>query len=237
MAGIRLLRSSDIPYHGIAVVTAKAIDQPDRVFDFFYDNGFYSVGLNIEEVEGGHMQSSVFEESLYERARHFYSVLFQRYMASDQHMKLREFDRCLEAILREPGVKDIRLLCADTHQNISMKIISVDYKGNFSTFSPELLGQSAPEYRDFILGNVHTDSLCAPGNGDVLARLEREINKGIDKCRRECSFFHVCGGGAPANKYFENGSFASSDTHYCNFNIKIPTELALSYMEQQLLLK
>lgn len=61
-----------------------------------------------------------------------------------------------------------------------------------------------------------------------------EINKGIDKCKKECDFFHVCGGGAPANKYFENGTFNSAETKYCNYNIKMPTELVLAYLEEQL---
>lgn len=237
MEGISLLRSNGIPYHGIAVVTAASIEEPDALFNFFYENGFYNLGLNIEEIEGAHTDSTVFNDALYEKALQFYSRMFDLYMNSDHHMKLREFDRCLEAILREPGIPDIRRLSTDSHQNIPMKIISIDYKGNFSSFSPELIGQKAPGYNDFILGNIHTSSLAAPGYKDVLDKMTTEINKGIKKCQKECSFFQVCGGGAPANKYFENGSFNSSDTRYCNFNIKIPTELAVSYLEKQLLLK
>lgn len=237
MEGIGLLRFNKIPYHGIAVVSETSIDDPDGFFEFFYTHGFYQLGLNIEEVEGVHRHSSVFSEEVCERVTGFYGRLFELYMDSDKHMKIREFDRCLEAILRQPDVLDITKLSYESHQNTPMAILSVDYQGNFSTFSPELIGQKAPAYNDFILGNILTEHFLQPRRKDILQTLTNEINLGIKKCRQECSFFNVCGGGAPANKYFENGTFHSSDTRYCNFNIKIPTELVLSYMERKLHVK
>jgi uncharacterized protein len=230
--GIQLLRSNNIPYHGIAVVTEKSLGDPQAFYSFFYDNGFYNLGLNIEEIEGGHTQSSVFSAGLHEKVVAFYSGLLQLYMASDRRMRIREFDMCIQAITRNPELSDITRLAAQSNQNIPMAILSVDYQGNFSTFSPELIGQAAPEYNNFILGNILETGFSHRPGKDLLQVLTDEINRGIRKCKKECDFFHVCGGGAPANKYFENGTFNSSATNYCRYNIKVPTELILSYMEK-----
>jgi uncharacterized protein len=234
MEGIRQLQLNNIPYHAIAVVTEQSLADPDSFFDFFYHNGFFQLGLNIEEVEGSHTRSSVFADGMTEKVKAFYTHLFHRYMNSDKRMRIREFDRCMEAILRNPETPDITNLQSETHQNTPMAIISVDHQGNFSTFSPELIGQTAPDFNNFILGNILESGFLHAKGASLLNLLTMEINKGIKKCKKECDFFHVCGGGAPANKYFENGTFNSSETKYCNYNIKMPTELVLAYLEEQL---
>jgi uncharacterized protein len=63
--------------------------------------------------------------------------------------------------------------------------------------------------------------------------MSKEIDAGIEKCRSECAYFGFCGGGQPANKYFEAGSFAASETRYCRFRKKALTDVVLDYVEQQ----
>lgn len=115
-----------------------------------------------------------------------------------------------------------------------MSIISVDYLGNFSTFSPELIGQSAKDYNNFIFGNILETTFRQAQKGDLLKIISKEINSGIKKCKKECDYFSVCGGGAPANKYFENGTFNSSATNYCKYSIKVPTDLVIGHLEKEL---
>ena len=43
-----------------------------------------------------------------------------------------------------------------------------------------------------------------------------DIRAGVEACRRECDYFSLCGGGAPVNKLSENGTFASTQTSFCN---------------------
>lgn len=234
--GINLLKSNNIQYHAIAVVNETSIRDPNGFYDFFYKHGFYELGLNIEEVEGVHEQSAIFSDSLYEKVFKFYDSLFSLYLESDKHMRIREFDRSIDAILRDPNHLDITKLVAETHQNKPMAIISIDYKGNFSTFSPELIGQKSKEFSDFIFGNVHTSGFNSAGKKPLLQHITHEIKNGIKQCKRDCGYFHVCGGGAPANKYFENGTFNSSETKYCKYNIKVPTQIVLSYLEKKLLI-
>jgi uncharacterized protein len=50
-------------------------------------------------------------------------------------------------------------------------------------------------------------------------------------CRR-CEYFSVCGGGAPVNELFENGSFASGRTSFCDLTQKIPIDLILGAFDR-----
>ena len=232
--GIKLLDKNRIKYHAIAVVSEFSLDYPDEIFDFFYTNGFYHLGLNIEELEGVHVNSSVFGDHLYEKATWFYKRLFQRYLESDSHMTIREFDSAANAMLRFPQIMDITKIQTKSHQNTPFAILSVDYQGNFSTFSPELIGQDAPLYKDFVFGNVYRDSFKSAHADKVLKAISKEIRRGISHCRRECAFFSICGGGAPANKYYENNSFSSTETNYCKYNLQIPSSIVLEYLEEKL---
>ena len=49
----------------------------------------------------------------------------------------------------------------------------------------------------------------------------------MQACSAGCDYFSVCGGGAPGNKLFENGSFASTRTSYCTLTQIVPTDLIL----------
>lgn len=234
--GIECLQKHDIKYHGIAVISEASLDHAYEIFDFFYNNGFYSLGLNIEEEEGINQKSSLYNYDSSYRIRSFYTQVFELFLQSDQHMAIREFNRAMNMMLRKSNsIPDIRMLDISSHQLSAMSIISVDYQGNFSTYSPELIGQKAPKYNDFIFGNVSQSGFKEPVYNSLLQELDNEIKAGIQSCKESCDYFSICGGGAPANKYYENGSFSSTETKYCKFQIQIPADITLQYLENQVL--
>jgi uncharacterized protein len=235
MAGITLLKKNLIPYHGIVVITKDSLNFSKEIFDFFHDNGFSQLGLNIEETEGVNTHSSVFANELSGRVAFFYEQIYGYYLESDRRMSLREFDRALSSIMRTPAVTNIRLSPLRTHQLEPFAIVTVDYKGNFSTYSPELIGQKSIQYGDFILGNVRDMGFKQASRSRLFRTLKKDIQTGVRNCKRQCAYFNVCGGGAPANKLYENKSFSSTETRYCQYNIKIPTDLVLSKLEEGLL--
>ncbi len=234
MRGVGLLQKHGIRYHSIAVVGEHSLNHAAEIFSFFYDNGFYSLGLNIEELEGNNQSAAINQSQFSEKIEQFYHTMFELFVKSDRKMMVREFQSSFGAILRQPEIPDITELRVDTHQTVPFGIITIDHLGNFSTFSPELLGQKAPAYHNFILGNVHTSPLENPERADLLARLKHEIANGLDKCKGECPYFPVCGGGAPANKFYENGSFETTETQYCKYHIKSPINITLNYLENNL---
>jgi uncharacterized protein len=109
----------------------------------------------------------------------------------------------------------------------------VDCDGNFSSFSPELLGLRSAEYGDFVLGNVHRDAFDDAATAARVARMDRAIGAGIERCRRDCSYFRLCGGGAPANKWYENADLRSSETLYCRSMIQRPFNAVLGRLESE----
>jgi uncharacterized protein len=51
--------------------------------------------------------------------------------------------------------------------------------------------------------------------------MQSEIKKGVEKCADECLYFDLCGGGTPSNKFYENGSFATSETMECKLHKQV----------------
>ena len=106
----------------------------------------------------------------------------------------------------------------------------MDWAGNISTFSPELLGLKNADYGDFLLGNINRDALVDLPSGRI-ARMPRDIEAGVEMCRDRCEYFSVCGGGEPVNKLAENGTFASTETAYCRLTKMRATDLVLDALE------
>lgn len=61
--------------------------------------------------------------------------------------------------------------------------------------------------------------------------LYADIKAGIRKCDQVCAYHSVCGGGAPSNKIYENGSAASTETLYCR-TIQRGIDVVLDLMER-----
>ncbi len=119
-----------------------------------------------------------------------------------------------------------------TQENKPWAIVNVDCEGNFGTYSPELLGLSGPRHGSFALGNVASDSLEAILASARFLSLEEEIGRGVEQCRQTCPYFAFCGGGAPANKFFEKGTFATTETLFCRLHKQVCLDVTLTLLEQ-----
>src|SRR5262245_10250704 len=219
--GMARLRRHGIPFHVITVLTREALDYPDELYAFYAEHGIERVGFNIEEIEGPHRQSSLTAPGAEQRFRQFLSRFYDLAARPGSPVRVREFDSMMGAILHG-GAAPPR-----TQETAPFAILSVDYRGNFATFSPELLGLSSQHYGHFLLGNVLSDSLDSAARTPRFAAIRGDIEAGIDRCRDECPYFALCGGGAPANKYFENGSFDSTETLFCRFYRKSLADVLL----------
>jgi uncharacterized protein len=108
----------------------------------------------------------------------------------------------------------------------------MDWAGNISTFSTELLGLKNPDYEDFLLGNINRHALVDLPRRSNFARMLADIRAGVEMCRESCEYFSVCGGGEPVNKLAENGSFVSTETTYCRLTKMQATDLVLDALER-----
>lgn len=225
MRGIRLLQAEGIPFHVITVLTAASLRAPDAMFDFFLDSGIRQVCFNIEEQEGTHTHTSLAGRpdavALY---RAFLRRFAERDLAAGWPIGVREVDAAFAAV-RAAGVHAFA-----SDEAVPFEIISVDTEGNLSTFSPELLSQTHPRYGGFAFGNLLDDDFEVIAGRVLSSPLARDIAAGIERCRRECTYFALCGGGTPSNKIFENGTADSTETLYCRVH-RATIDFALELLE------
>jgi len=231
MEGVRRLRENAIPFHVIAVLTRPSLDFPDEMYDFFVRHEVRDVGFNVEEIEGPHRSSSLQSDDIKDLYARFLSRFYDLAAADGWPLRVREFDSTLAAIFSagDPGPNGDP---PRGHEITPLAIISVDCHGRFSSFSPELLGLPSAHYGDFVLGRVTEDDFASVLEAPKFRAIQADIDAGVERCRQECSYFALCGGGAPVNKYFENGTFVSTETLFCRLNRQALLEVVLDKVEQ-----
>lgn len=229
MKGLRLLREAGIQFGIISVLCPQVLGQPDRLFDFYRHEQIRRVAFNLDEITGANLVSSIMLPGYEKQYRNFLERMWRLSAASEPRVEIRELAHARRQILR--GLQSRR-----NQLTRPFAIVNFDTDGNFSTFCPELLSCPHPSYPEgFGLGNVATHTLEEAAAGPLAAKMQHEIEKGVAQCQLECAYFDVCGGGAPSNKLFENGTFASAQTRHCSFARKTVIDVTLALMEEQLL--
>jgi uncharacterized protein len=216
LSGIKLLVEAAIPFHAIAVLTQSSLDYPDEFYDFFRALPIHLLGLNVEEIEGTNHRSSLEGLSMRPRYQKFMTRLFRRVQEGGFALNVREFNSAIAAVRFSAEAIDP----ATDQQNCPWRIVTVDVSGQYTTFSPELLGLHWGD-DTFVMGNVLDTPIRTAAASAKFERLAREIEAGVRACEGQCEYFRYCGGGAPVNKYSENGSFASTETMFCRLTRKI----------------
>ena len=231
MKGVAKLREHNIPFGVVSVISDISIDHPDEIFDYFVELGVEGVGFNIEEVEGVNDASSL-AKTPEERVRNFLERIYERNRDANFPLSIREFEQARENILRPELNRGPDGVYYNLEAN-PLAMINVDAFGNFSMFSPELLGQATEKYGSFTFGNVLKDSLFDGTQAANFERIYGDILAGNRKCAETCPFWEFCGGASPSNKYYENGSFDSAETRHCRSMIQLPMEIVLSDLEKK----
>jgi uncharacterized protein len=226
IAGIRLLRSEQVPFHVISVLTHQSLDSPDEMLEFYRSEGIEHVCFNVEESEGDHVSELLASQAPEERFRRFLAHFWREARRDDRIRMIREIDGIIPRVFR-PGDGEL--------ENVQVEpfaMLNVDCRGNVSSFSPELLGLKNLAYNDFIIGNVLANSLEEMRASVAMQAMTRDIRAGVARCRASCEYFSVCGGGAPINKLSENGSFDSDRTGFCGLTQIVPTDIVLDAFDQ-----
>ena len=127
--------------------------------------------------------------------------VMQRVRAEPERLQVRELASVLEA-LASPGFGT----CDGNDQNEPFAILSIGWRGEITTFSPELLGTAHPTYGSFTFGNVATHALAQVAADPCFQAIRDAIAGGVQACKQTCDYFPICLGGAPANKLGELGT-------------------------------
>ena len=225
MKGIESLHRNDVPFHCISVLTAEAMEQPERMYRFFRDHGIRDVGFNVEEQEGINTSSSMQGSEMEAKYTDFLRAFWRLSERDGYPVILREFDQVIGLIQGEQRMSQNEL-------NRPFSILSVDSQGNFSTFDPELLSVASDLYGTFNLGNLRDLSLVESTRTEQFRRLLSDMSRGVESCHKSCEYFGLCGGGNGSNKFWEHGTLASSETHACRFGTQIPVQVLLERFEE-----
>jgi uncharacterized protein len=227
IAGIRLLRRHKVPFHVISVLSAASMAVPREMFEFYVEEGIERVCFNVEESEGDHVSQSFADGDVEAAYYHFLSEFWRLSAAAPGRIPfIREIEHALQQVIRPKDAPFSNQLVE------AFAITSMDWAGNISTFSPELLGLKNAQYGDFLLGNINRDALVDMPRRGNCARMLEDIEAGVAMCRERCQYFSVCGGGEPVNKLAENGTFVSTETTYCRLTKMRATDLVLDALER-----
>lgn len=210
MQGIDKLKQHDIKFSTIGVVGLQHIGHVEELFNFFSELGCSSWGINIEEEEGVHARSNLLTE---ESVKSFWMDLFKLWVKNPK-MEIREFRRFLDFANHGLANRDWEQMW-----NSSAELFpTVAWNGDTYLVSPEFAGINSEVYANFIAGNVLRTCM-----EDILVNAHTlhyimDYEEGKARCKSECPYFAFCGGGQASNKFFENGSIATTQTHYCLYS-------------------
>lgn len=170
LAGIRLLRREEIPFHAIAMLSAESLRSAREIYGFFAEEGIEHVAFELEESDGDRVPSLPTGPEGWNAYQTFFAE-FTALSGRDGRVKtVREWENGFRAIYRNatisPGALD-----KYPPRNIAVEpfgIVSVDHAGNVATYSTELLGARNEAYGDYVLGNVNTDDFATLAQSPVL---------------------------------------------------------------------
>jgi uncharacterized protein len=226
--GARLLKEEGIPFHIISVLSKEGLERPEELHAFYLEEGIDDVCFNVEESEGNHVSElmTLSRDSMRDKFLNFLHRFWTLSRRQPGINFIREIDGLISRIFRPEEAQ------VGNHQVEPFAMLNVDCRGNVSSFSPELLGYKSERYNDFIVGNVHQQTLVQMLESPAMTAMVSDIDAGVEACHKECGYFSICGGGAPVNKLSENGTFASTQTSFCNLVQITPASLILGAFEQ-----
>ena len=225
LAGLHRLQAAGLDPYTISVITDRSVGEPDAMYDFFRAEGIDRVCLNFEEIDGIHQESSLAGEDQRRAVDRFLRQLWNRMMADGNELWVREFANMFREILRPAAVPPPNLLVTE------YGYLNIDWQGNFSTYSPELLGETRPRHGDFLMGRFGRDGLVEALATPKFAAIKAEVDAGVAACRASCDYFSVCRGGAPSNKLAETGRLDVAETLACRLRVKLVTDIVLEAIE------
>ena len=224
--GIELLQTYGIPFHVMAVISDYSLDRPTELWECFTALNIRRLHLLIESKLGLHVNRILEQNKLLERLETFFDTLLQLRVDRRYDMYIRELDNAFYKI----GIWPVQFREIEQYP---VGIINISWDGCVSTLGPDLMKAHLAGYGSFALGNVVGSELDSLVENGMFKTVYHDILAGFRRCESECPYFSVCGGGQPSNKFYENGSFNSTETPSCQMRIKAPMNTALKFLERR----
>jgi uncharacterized protein len=153
---ITLLKSNNVDFHIICVLTRYGLERYQEICDFFAELELREVCYNIDESDGVNISSVLGSPDVaYPLTRNLFRGLLEVATLPDQKMWIRELNKMLARLAAvSAGYQSIPNDLVEP-----LNILTVTHDGGWSTFSPELAGITSATYSNFIFGNLTRESI------------------------------------------------------------------------------
>jgi len=214
MRTLRELQAARIHPNVVTVLHPLSLQAADEYFEFYRDNGITHVSFSIDEAEGCNSSSS-FGADQSDLIAEFMLSLLKRAYAEQYPLHIKEVER-IASVLAGGELNN--------EQVDAWQVLVVAANGDITTFSPEFMEVRSKAHNNFNFGNVLRDDFDRVFESALVATTQAQIRRGVERCRAQCQYFAVCGGGAPSNKMQENGSLESAETVFCRLSVQSAAE-------------
>jgi uncharacterized protein len=225
VGALRRLQNAGFEPNVICVLHPDGLTRPDAYYEFCRDHSITQISFSIDELEGANRASSFSARDYKRDVTQFLASILEQAYAEGYPLHVREVER-IAAVLTGSAV-------SNNEQIEPWDTIVVGADGSVSTFSPEFMEVRSSEYRNFVFGNILDGNLWDFDATLLLKHTAQAIVSGVDACRSGCSYFAVCGGGAPVNKMTENGRLESAETVFCRLSVQSAADALAVFIKRR----
>jgi uncharacterized protein len=219
---LRHLQAAGFDPSVITVLHPDGLECPEDYYAFYRDHGITQVSFSVDELEGANKSTSFAGKDFKAAITAFMLAMLEQAYRDSFPLHIREVERIAQ---RLAGVE-----LSGNEQVEPWAAIVVAANGSVSTFSPEFMEMNAPEYDDFVFGNILDGALTAFAATEVFERCARDVAAGVAACRSTCRYFDVCGGGSPVNKFSERGDLRTTETDFCRLTTQTSADALLAFV-------
>ena len=207
----------------ITVLHPQGLECPEAYYAFYRDHGITQVSFSVDELEGANKISSFAGRDFKPAITAFLVAMLEKAYRDSFPLHIREVERIAQKLA---GVE-----LSENEQIEPWAAIVVAADGKVSTFSPEFMEVKAPEYGDFVFGNILEGDFPEFANTEAFQRCARDVASGIAACKSTCRYFGVCGGGSPVNKFSERGDLRATETEFCRLTTQTCADALLAFID------
>jgi uncharacterized protein len=222
MKSLRRLQGRGIEPNVISVLHRDCLSAADEFYAFYRDNNITDISFSIDETQGANLSSSFGALDRKPAITAFLVELLGKAFADNYPLRIRDVERISNILGGNAQLENEQLE--------AWQVVVVGANGDLTTFSPEFMELRSIRHSNFCFGNILTDDFHELLENELVTATQAEIRRGVEICRSNCNYFHVCGGGAPANKISENGVLASGETAFCRHSIQAAADALIEFL-------
>ena len=143
---LRRLQAAGFDPSVITVLHPDGLERPEDYYAFYRDHGITQVSFSVDELEGANKSSSFAGKDFKGAITAFMLAMLEQAYRDSFPLHIREVERIAQ---RLAGVE---LSANEQVEPWAAIVVAAD--GSVSTFSPEFMEVTAPEYDDFVFGNI-----------------------------------------------------------------------------------